>query len=507
MATSGQLRIPHFQRSFVWDRQDVRKLLDSIYRGYPVGTILLWKRPADQGIIELGPIRVEVESRSEAYWVVDGQQRITALVGSLGAEFADIDERFEHELNFATGRIESSRKGTSPARAVPIRQSRDTKSMSHWLRLHDDELEPSDFDLGDGLVGAIRDYKLAAYVVEGDDEAVLRDIFDRTNSSGKPISRAQVFHALFATTGTPGSPLSVIRSLDRLTFGQLEENRIVQSLLAIRGGDVQRDLHEEFGNDDNPSDWYDQTEAALTMAIQFIRSEGVPHILLLPSTLPLPVLAAFFHLHKNPSDLAMRTLGKWLWRGWVFGYGREGQTPAMRRAVRQVNPRRLVPEAAPDAETAARALLDSIPIAELPKTRLKDFNTKNAAGRLILLTQASLRPSYSNGNQIELQNRLNELGVSAVTDFAVGHRSWAAARSFWPTDLYNLTGIESPRVLASHLISNFAAEAFIKGDIDGFITAREESMDALVSQFLTRRIDVDYVAYQSVSDLIIDDSI
>lgn len=45
-AKDGRIRIPNFQRGLTWDAEDKWKLLDSIERGYPIGTLLLWKRPA-----------------------------------------------------------------------------------------------------------------------------------------------------------------------------------------------------------------------------------------------------------------------------------------------------------------------------------------------------------------------------------------------------------------------------------------------------------------------------
>ena len=109
----------------------------------------------------------------------------------------------------------------------------------------------------------------------------------------------------------------VVKELSRLGFGTLEENRVVQSLLAMRGGNVQRDLHEEFSEGDDPSDWYDRTEEALAKTINFIRSEGIPHISLMPYTFPIPVLAAFFYLHPEPGPWILRLLGRWLWRSWI----------------------------------------------------------------------------------------------------------------------------------------------------------------------------------------------
>lgn len=43
----GRIRVPEFQRLFRWERDNARELLDSIYRGYPIGTLLLWETSAD----------------------------------------------------------------------------------------------------------------------------------------------------------------------------------------------------------------------------------------------------------------------------------------------------------------------------------------------------------------------------------------------------------------------------------------------------------------------------
>lgn len=48
LAAEGRLRTPSFQRKFRWGLPDRRAPLDSIYRGYPVGTLLLWKNPPER---------------------------------------------------------------------------------------------------------------------------------------------------------------------------------------------------------------------------------------------------------------------------------------------------------------------------------------------------------------------------------------------------------------------------------------------------------------------------
>ena len=56
-AWEGRIRIPHFQRPLRWQRDDFIKLFDSIVRGYPVGSLLLWHRSARAETLQLGALR------------------------------------------------------------------------------------------------------------------------------------------------------------------------------------------------------------------------------------------------------------------------------------------------------------------------------------------------------------------------------------------------------------------------------------------------------------------
>lgn len=99
---SGEIAIPEIQRPFVWDATKVRNLLDSLYRGYPVGYLITWRNPT---------VKLKDGSLSAGKRIlIDGQQRITALMAALlGREvitkdydivririaFHPVDERFE----------------------------------------------------------------------------------------------------------------------------------------------------------------------------------------------------------------------------------------------------------------------------------------------------------------------------------------------------------------------------------------------------------------------------
>jgi hypothetical protein len=72
---SGEIAIPEIQRPFVWDATKVRNLLDSLYQGYPIGYLIVWRNPT---------IKLKDGTSSAGKRIlIDGQQRITALMAAL----------------------------------------------------------------------------------------------------------------------------------------------------------------------------------------------------------------------------------------------------------------------------------------------------------------------------------------------------------------------------------------------------------------------------------------
>ena len=79
---AGEIAIPEIQRPFVWDATKVRDLMDSLYKGFPVGYIIVWKNP---------DIRLKDGKVSSGKKIlIDGQQRITAIQAAVvGQEVVD----------------------------------------------------------------------------------------------------------------------------------------------------------------------------------------------------------------------------------------------------------------------------------------------------------------------------------------------------------------------------------------------------------------------------------
>ncbi len=79
---SGNIAIPEMQRPFVWDSSKVRDLVDSLYKGFPVGYIIVWQNP---------DVKLKDGTKSIGKKVlIDGQQRITAMAAAIvGQEVLD----------------------------------------------------------------------------------------------------------------------------------------------------------------------------------------------------------------------------------------------------------------------------------------------------------------------------------------------------------------------------------------------------------------------------------
>lgn len=100
---SGSIAIPEMQRPFVWDSSKVRDLVDSLYKGFPVGYIIVWQNP---------DVKLKDGTKSSGKKVlIDGQQRITAMAAAIvGQEVLDdhykwkrismrLDLDFEEQMN------------------------------------------------------------------------------------------------------------------------------------------------------------------------------------------------------------------------------------------------------------------------------------------------------------------------------------------------------------------------------------------------------------------------
>ncbi len=92
MIERGELRLPEMQRRYVWRSTRVRDLLDSLYRGYPSGAILLWETDEAVPLQEMA-VTQKVNPYQSTRLLLDGQQRLTSLSAVIRGESVKVRAR------------------------------------------------------------------------------------------------------------------------------------------------------------------------------------------------------------------------------------------------------------------------------------------------------------------------------------------------------------------------------------------------------------------------------
>lgn len=104
---SGEIAIPEIQRPFVWEATKVRNLLDSLYRGYPVGYLIAWRNPS---------VKLKDGSSSAGKRVlIDGQQRVTALMAALLGQQVVTKDYEQVRIRIAFNPLEEKFEVSNPA--------------------------------------------------------------------------------------------------------------------------------------------------------------------------------------------------------------------------------------------------------------------------------------------------------------------------------------------------------------------------------------------------------
>ena len=126
----GNIKIPVFQREFVWSDEQIVDLLDSIYRGYPVGSLLLWAtKETLQYERNVGGFKLpETPEDYPVNYVLDGQQRLTTLYGVFNSDHDTADT--ELASRFRVAFVPESEEFVHESAADPGMQSYSTRSWT-----------------------------------------------------------------------------------------------------------------------------------------------------------------------------------------------------------------------------------------------------------------------------------------------------------------------------------------------------------------------------------------
>lgn len=392
-AWNGRIRIPKFQRQLRWTTEDVIKLMDSIVKGYPIGNLLLWERRGDKQQVILGDLILEAPEMERAYWVVDGQQRITSLANALSKNIGP-SSRFAISYDLKAKEFLKT-PPYPPSHLIPLNILFDLRAVLSWFSNNPDMIVY--IEEANTTTQQLRQFDIPAYVVESDDPKILRDIFDRMNNYGRQLTRAEVFSALHASEEASGNRPSftqIAEDIDSsLNFGTIEDNVILSSILATRGPEVRREIRTEFKGEtpEQVDEAYRKGQTALHKTVLFLQEDaGVPHVAFLPYSYPLVVLARFFGLFPDPQHRTLELLARWYWRTVAAGPEHfKGGTPnAARVLCGKINRNDDI-----DAgeSHSIQSLLRSVP-RSLRNIELLRFAPQEAATKLLLCAMWDAQP-------------------------------------------------------------------------------------------------------------------
>lgn len=411
--SSGDIRIPAFQRDFVWEADQVAFLLDSIYKGFPIGTVILWRTDVRLSAEKnLGAFELPEPAKDyPVNYVLDGQQRLTSLFSTFQTELQPkstdwVDIYFDmsakdniQESNFVALQNEE----VDLERHFPVKTLFDTVS---YRRATNGFTEESLKKIDD-LQSRFKEYLIPNETFESSDRNKVAIVFERINRAGTDLN---VFELLSAWSWSEDFDLvekfaelqekiashgydDLVDDKDlqlRICAGVITGETSPSKILDLQGEDIRNRFLE--------------IENGILGAIDFLRRElNVTHFRLLPFPGILVPLSCFFATTKadgiNYSAKQKAVIVQWFWRA-VFG----------RRFSSDVNERQAV-----DIAEMRSLQADENYKFRLPRPEVKidfekgNFAAGNANSKALIVMLGSTSPrSFWSGAKIDTNKVLKK---------------------------------------------------------------------------------------------------
>lgn len=203
---NGEIAIPEIQRDVVWDATQVKSLLDSIIRGYPCGSIILWEpRERDKGLVKaiIRPERLQnFENKVPRYFLLDGQQRISSLASMLLSRgiLKKVLFELEEDMPYLYVNIKN------PDRDIEATTEK-TSYKSPWFLINnllDNSYQTNDDYLKfpvetkkrvSDFVTKVITYEFPTQIISEVSYPEVGEIFSRINSQGTQLTGAEIYLA------------------------------------------------------------------------------------------------------------------------------------------------------------------------------------------------------------------------------------------------------------------------------------------------------------------------
>ncbi|AWC77667.1 DUF262 domain-containing protein [Serratia marcescens] len=391
----GNIKIPVFQREYIWSDDQIISLLDSIYRGYPVGSLLMWST-REELKHERNVGGFALPNTPEDYpvnYILDGQQRLTTLYGvfhsdenTSDAELADRfdicflpdEDVFVHHIA-ARGKVR-----------IHLNSILDTTKLLVELSKFNDEQKVKIAKLTESF----KDYEFPVVTIRERSNKEVCSIFQRINSSGTPLSNLELL-----TAWTWSDQFDLRREIDSLLdnlkdkgYEEIDQPMLMRMLSSLVCSSIDSDDLVDV-EPEALVQGMNILKTSVSAAVDFLEGQlKVKNIVFLPFPIMLIPIVNFYALIKRPNATQIKQLRKWFW-----------QCALTLRYKAGTN--RLVLE---DLDKIIRISKGETPFDEYhPPVKSDLFNStwriNSTAAKTALCLMAQLRPrSFLSGSEVDL---------------------------------------------------------------------------------------------------------
>ncbi len=320
---TGQVKIPQFQRKFVWGMKASAKLIDSILKGYPIGTFIYWRTNEQlRSVRNLGNIELpEPKAGEYVNFVLDGQQRLTSLFASFkGLKIVD-----EHNniLDYSEMYVDLEASEDDEIIITDI-SKKEPQTFIKVIDLMNGSfstlvLFPTKYhSILSEYKERIQSYSFSVINLKNSPIDVATEVFTRLNVGGKSLT---LFEIMVAKTydSKKGFDLSVkydelIEELKSSHYETLPSATVLQVVSMIIKKDCTRKSILKMDKNEFINTWDDSVDC-IRQSIDFFRSYGIPVSRILPyNALIVPFSYFFYHHKKNPTGEMKKRLEDFFWR-------------------------------------------------------------------------------------------------------------------------------------------------------------------------------------------------
>jgi hypothetical protein len=320
----GQVKIPQFQREFVWDLKGSARLLDSIFKNYPIGTFIFWRtNDRLRSIRNIGNLDLPEPRDGEFItYVLDGQQRITSLFASLKG--VKIKRDGKHETDYSKIYIDlvSDEENTVVITDTEGFDAKSIISVKDLIEQDFDLLATYSKDMREKIKqyrSTLESYDFSVIEVKNAEIEVATDIFTRINVGGRSLS---LFEIMVAKTydiekdfDLAQKYIELLISLAPSHYETISAATVLQTLAMIYKKDCTRKEILKIPKADFIEMW-DATIDSIKATIDYFRSYyRIPVSRLLPyNALIVPFSYYFYKQKVKPTGEVQRRLEDFFWR-------------------------------------------------------------------------------------------------------------------------------------------------------------------------------------------------